>query len=127
MPGGNPEGFEQFLGLPTASNGSYGQLDTPDGLVRQRREDTVAQPAMGIMVLDGNDNAPGRSRGIHEFLPIDGLHTEQIDYANGNCCFQQFVVGSERFEEGNTAGDHERAVVIATAQNFAFSDCELLV
>src|SRR5579883_1588649 len=79
------------------------------------------------MILDGDDVSAAGTRGGGEGFAVDGADAEQVDDADRDALLLKVVIGSERFENGDTAGDDQGAVAVARAEHFALSQSKRFV
>src|SRR5262249_39708573 len=80
--GGDSEAVQKLFGFPTAGNRIHRKSLNRNVFRRQRGGDSIADSAMDIVVLDGDDAATAGAGAINQSLPINGLDTEQVDHAN---------------------------------------------
>src|SRR5260370_35851255 len=70
--------------------------------------------------------AAGASRG-HQFLSVERLHAEQVDYTHCDAGLLQFFIGGQSLKDRYSGRNHQCLVPIASPQNFAFADGERLI
>jgi hypothetical protein len=65
---------------------------------------------------------PPAARRSNQLVPINRLHTEQIDDSDQYGFFLELLVGCQRFEDGYTARNHKYLVLVALPEDFVFPD-----
>ena len=98
-----------------------------EALVRERRENRVADPALDPVILHHHDASARGARRIGEGLRVDRLHRVEVDDPDRDVLMRKNVDRLERFVHGDARGDDRRTVLArAATHDLAAADREAL-
>src|ERR1700677_215972 len=98
-----------------------------DSLGAQGRLYGVAKAPMAVVIFHGNDLVSSGSSRSDQRFTIDRLNAEQIDHANLNAARLQFIESFQSFEERDSRGNHQHAILLTLTDDLRFPDLELLL